>query len=62
MSERPYPDISGLLAQKAEARRVRARRSYAEKLDVLDRLREAADRMKLIRESRSGPSTDQSKD
>jgi hypothetical protein len=42
MEERPskYPDISDILARKAAGRRQRAALSFAEKLDVLDALRE----------------------
>ena len=34
-----YPDISDILARKAEGRRQRAELSFAEKLDALDELR-----------------------
>ena len=41
MSERHiYPDISDILALKASARRERARLSFGEKLEILERLRE----------------------
>lgn len=35
-----YPDISDILARKAAWRRQRAALSFAEKLDILDALRE----------------------
>jgi hypothetical protein len=35
-----YPDISDILARKAAGRRRRAALSFAEKLDILDALRE----------------------
>jgi len=35
-----YPDISDILAQKALGRRKRAALSFAEKLDIVDALRE----------------------
>jgi hypothetical protein len=35
-----YPDISDILARKAEGRRQRAALSFAEKLAILDALRE----------------------
>jgi hypothetical protein len=37
-----YPDISDILAMKAKGRRARADLSFAEKLAILDKLREAA--------------------
>ncbi|MDZ4760298.1 MAG: hypothetical protein SGJ21_04435 [Alphaproteobacteria bacterium] len=54
MSQRSYPDISDILARKAEGRREQARASFAEKLAVLDRLRTLADSAKQARLSRSG--------
>jgi hypothetical protein len=35
-----YPDISDILARKAAGRRQRAALSFAEKLDILDALKE----------------------
>ena len=35
-----YPDISDILARKASGRRQRAALSFAEKLDILDSLKE----------------------
>jgi len=35
-----YPDVSGILARKAEGRRQRAALRFAEKLAILDELRE----------------------
>ena len=39
-SRKEYPDISDILARKAEGRRERAALSFAEKLELLDALRE----------------------
>lgn len=41
MTDRPsrYPDISDILARKAAGRRHSAKRSFAEKLDILDAMR-----------------------
>lgn len=38
--DKAYPDISDILARKAEGMRARARLSFAEKLAALDALRE----------------------
>jgi hypothetical protein len=37
---RQYPDIADIIAQKARGRRERASLSFAEKLAILDKLRE----------------------
>lgn len=37
-----YPDISDILERKAAGRRAMAALSFEEKLDILDRMREAA--------------------
>ena len=48
-STRAYPDISDILARKAEGRRTLASRSFGEKLEMLEALR---DRVEPIREAR----------
>jgi hypothetical protein len=53
MSQRNFPDLSDIFARKAEGRRERAGLSFAEKLAVLDRLRETAEQMKQVRASRA---------
>jgi hypothetical protein len=53
MSQRLFSDISDVLARKAQGRRERARLPFAEKLAILDRLRETAEQMKRARVSRS---------
>jgi len=41
MKERPrYPDIGDIIARKAKGRIERARLSFGEKLDILDKLRD----------------------
>jgi hypothetical protein len=40
MPKQQYPDISDILDRKERGRHVMARLSFAEKLDLLDRLRE----------------------
>jgi hypothetical protein len=52
MTERAFPDIAGLLDRKAAGRRERARLDFAQKLAVLDRLRELAQVSKQTREAR----------
>jgi hypothetical protein len=51
MKNRPpeYPDISNILARKSAGRRQRAALSFAEKLDILDALKE---RLKPIIQAR----------
>jgi hypothetical protein len=39
-TERPYPDITDILVRKARGRRQRASLSFAQKLAILDKLRE----------------------
>jgi len=39
-SQNQYPDITAILAQKAQRRRERASLSFAEKLAILEKLRE----------------------
>ena len=52
MKEKNYPDISGILEQKAEARRIRARRSFGEKVAAMEALRERLKPLKEARERR----------
>jgi len=60
-----YPDISDILARKAEARRELAARSFGEKLDMLEAMRarvEPIRRAKVARESSSAALVAQSQD
>ncbi len=47
-----YPDISDILARKAEGRRQLAALSYGEKLDILDALRARVEPIRRAREIR----------
>jgi len=47
-----YPDISGILARKASGRRQRATLTFAEKLVVLDALRERVEPLVQARQMR----------
>jgi hypothetical protein len=47
-----YPDLSDLLLQKAEMRQRRAKRSFEEKIEVIERLREQLKPFKEARETR----------
>jgi len=47
-----YPDISDILARKAEGRRQRAKLSFVEKLDALDALRARVEPIVRGREAR----------
>ena len=47
-----YPDISDILARKAEGRREIARRSLGEKIAMMEALRERLEPFKRLRESR----------
>lgn len=51
---RQYPDISDILVRKASGRRERARLSFGEKLEILDRLRDDVAPMVAAREARAG--------
>jgi hypothetical protein len=55
MTDQPsrYPDIADILAVKAAGRRERAALSFAEKLDILDALRERVRPIVEARESRN---------
>ena len=55
MSDPPkgnFPDISDILARKAEGRREIARRSFGEKIAMMEALRERVEPMKRAREAR----------
>jgi hypothetical protein len=47
-----FPDISDILARKAEGRREIARRTLGEKIAMMEALRERAEPMKRAREAR----------
>jgi len=51
-SSSPYPDISEILARKAAGRRQRAALTFAEKLDILDSLKENVQPIVDAREAR----------
>jgi len=50
MQSKHYPDISDIIARKQAGRRQRAKLSFAEKLDIVDALRE---RVRPIVEARN---------
>lgn len=50
---RQYPDITDILARKASGRRERARLSFGEKLEILDRLRDDVAPIVAAREART---------
>jgi len=52
MGKNSYPDISDILEQKAEARRLRARRTFGEKVAAMEALRERLKPLKDAREKR----------
>jgi hypothetical protein len=47
-----FPDISDILASKAEGRREIARRSFGEKIAMMEALRERLEPFKRLREAR----------
>jgi hypothetical protein len=47
-----FPDISDILARKAEGRREIARRSFGEKIAMMEALRERVEPLKRAREAR----------
>ena len=51
-STRLYPDISDILRRKAEGRRDLASRSFGEKIEILEALRERAEPIRKAREAR----------
>jgi hypothetical protein len=48
-----YPDLTDILARKAEGRRQRASLSFAEKLAILDEMKERVAPIALSRKARS---------
>jgi hypothetical protein len=48
-----YPDITGILARKAEGRRDISRRSFGEKIAMMEALRERLVPLKQARERRT---------
>lgn len=51
-STRRYPDVSDLLARKAEGRRETAARSFAEKIEMLEAMRARVEPIRKAREAR----------
>ena len=51
-----YPDISDILARKAEGRRNLARRTLGEKIDALEALRARVEPIRKAREARRAKS------
>lgn len=51
-STRSYPDISDILARKAEGRRELASRSFGEKIEILEAMRARAEPIRRAREAR----------
>jgi hypothetical protein len=52
-----FPDISDILARKASGRRQQAALSFAEKLDILDSLKQRVEPLVQAREARRARST-----
>jgi hypothetical protein len=52
--QRNYPDITDILKQKARGQRERASLSFAEKLKILDKLRENVAPIVRARQARAG--------
>ncbi len=50
-SRKSYPNVSDILARKAQARREIARRPYSEKIDMVERMRERIAPLKRARDS-----------
>jgi len=50
-SRKSYPNVSDVLARKAQARREIARRPYSEKIDMVERMRERIAHLKRARDS-----------
>ena len=51
-SRKSYPNVSNILARKAQARLEITRRPYGEKIDMLERMRERIAPLKRAREAR----------
>jgi hypothetical protein len=49
----PYPDISDILARKAEGRRDLSNRTFGEKIAAIEQLRERLEPLKQARERRA---------
>jgi hypothetical protein len=49
-----YPDVSDILARKAEGRREAARRSFGEKIAMVEALRERLAPLRQARDERRG--------
>ena len=47
-----FPDISDILARKAEGRRKNARRTLGEKIAMMEALRERVEPLRRVREAR----------
>lgn len=57
LDTKKYPDISDILQRKAEGRRELANRSFGEKLDALDALRDRAAPLRAAKDKyETGPS------
>jgi len=54
-SRKSYPNVSDILARKAQARREIACRPYGEKIDMVERMRERVAPLKKAREARQKP-------
>jgi hypothetical protein len=52
MIKKIYPDISDILARKKEGRRKISRRSFGEKIAMVERMRERLAPLKRMREER----------
>jgi hypothetical protein len=52
MTKKIYPDISDILARKKEGRREISRRSFGEKIAMVERMRERLAPLKRMREER----------
>jgi hypothetical protein len=57
-----YPDISGIIAKKARGRNERARLSFGEKLEILDRMRTDIEPIVRARRERYRVSMDRKRD
>ncbi len=56
-----YPDISDILARKAEGRRESAALSFGQKLDILERMRARVAPIRRAREARRKAAAEQTK-
>jgi hypothetical protein len=53
MRSKQYPDLSDIYAKREAGRKTRARMPIEKKLEIMDKLRAAADEFKLIRRRRA---------